>query len=134
MPWEERKRPWTVMVTVGIVALEAVAVLYGAITFAMQLGEPGVLTMPGKIFLIVLMLAGAVFAATVAGKHLIGRAWTRSAVVVWQLFQIVISGQYITGGSLPFGLFLLIPAAVALVLVFSPATRLYLEADDKPRG
>lgn len=121
------------MAVVAIVALEGVSVLYGALTFLMSLGQPGPLNMGGRIFLVVLMVAGAVFAATVAGKHWAGRAWTRSAVVVWQLFQIVISGQYLAGGAVGFGLFLLVPAAVALVLVFSPATRRFLEADDVPR-
>ena len=126
-------RPWSVVVVVAVLALEAVAVLYGALSFLLSLGQPGPLNMGGRIFLIALMVAGALFAAMVAGKHWAGRAWTRSAVVVWQLFQIVISGQYLSGGAVGFGLFLLIPAAVALVFVFSPATRRFLEADDRPR-
>lgn len=120
--------------TALIVALEAVAVLYAAITFALGFGTPGPLNAAGRVFLIVLMVAAAAFAGSVAAKHWAGRAWTRSAVVVWQLFQIVLSGQYLAGGAVPFGLLLLVPGAVALVLVFAPATRRFLEKDDLPRG
>ncbi|MDR2254613.1 MAG: hypothetical protein LBE25_01175 [Arthrobacter sp.] len=127
------ERPWTVMITSLIMALEAVIVLWGALNFVFTLRAPGPLNVGGRLFLVVLMVGAAAFAASVAAKHLAGRAWTRAAVVVWQLFQVILSGQFLGGGAPVLGVVLLVPAAVALVLVFAPATRRFLEADDQPR-
>lgn len=117
-----------------IVWLEAAAVLGGAVVMGVALSQASPLPLAGRVFLIALMLLGAGFQVAVGLNHWRGRAWTRSAVVVWQLFQVVISGQYIVAGAWLFGLALLIPGAVAMVMVFSPQTRAYLAADDAPRG
>ncbi|RKW70994.1 hypothetical protein [Galactobacter caseinivorans] len=131
-------RPWTVSVTVVLVLLEALAVWVVAALQLADLGSPSPITMAGRIFLPVLMVAAGAWQVMVGLKHRAGRAWTRAAVVVWQLFQIILSIQYLVsapqyGDWLGFavGLGLFIPGAVALVLVFSPTTRLFLEADDQ---
>lgn len=127
-------RPWPVTVTTLIMGLEAVLVLWGALNFVFTLSAPGPLNVGGRLFLVALMVGAAAFAASVAAKHFMGRAWTRAAVVVWQLFQVILSGQFLGGGAPVLGIVCLVPAAVALLLVFSPATRRFLEADDRPRG
>lgn len=131
-------RPWTVTTTAVIAVLEAVAVLVLAAVQLADLGTPSPVSLAGRIFLPVLMIGAGAWQAMVGLKHLAGRAWTRAAVVVWQLFQIIISIQYLVsapqyGDWLGFavGLGLFVPGAVALVLVLSPGTRLYLEADDQ---
>lgn len=131
-------RPWTVTITAAIVLVEALAIWVVAVMQLADLGSPSPLTMAGRIFLPVLMIGAGAWQVMVGLKHRAGRAWTRAAVVVWQLFQIILSIQYLVsapqyGDWLGFavGLGLFIPGAVALVLVFSPTTRLFLEADDQ---
>ena len=121
-------------VTAALVALEALAVLGAAVVSAVNLGAPGPLNAAGRVFLLILMVAAAAFAFAASAKHLAGRAWSRGAIVVWQLFQIILSIQYLTGGAVLLGLGLLVPGAVALVLTFSPMTRAFLAPDDRPRG
>lgn len=124
--------------TALIVLIEALAVIAAAIVQFLDLGSPSPISMAGRIFLPVLLLGVGAWQIMVGAKHWAGRAWTRAAVVVWQLFQIILSIQYLVSApsvgdwlGFLFGVGLFVPGAIALVLVFSPSTRAFLEADDR---
>lgn len=115
-------------------------VLYAAVLGLADLRHPSPVSMAGRIFLPVLMIAVGLWQVMAGLKHAAGRAWTRSPLVVWQLFQIILSIYYLSNAprvgdtaGVVLGVSLLVPAAVALVLIFSPATRRFLEPDDVRR-
>lgn len=135
------RRPGSVLVVSGVVGLEAALVLLMAVFALKGLGNTATpIPVTGRVFLLVLLLGAAAWQLTVAVKHAVGRAWTRSAVVVWQLFQVIIGIYYMSNGpkfddwaGFWIGVGLLVVGGVALVTVFSPDTRRWLEADDLPR-
>ena len=131
--------PASVKVTVAMLGLEVLGVAAALIMSIVNLNQPGPLNMPGRIFMLVLIAAAGAGLLVTAVQHYLGKAFTRAIIVVWQLFQIIIGAQALAGGGAMFGggiwlgLEMVVTAAVALVMVFSPATRLYLSIDDVPR-
>lgn len=95
--------------------------------------------MAGRIFMLVLIAAAGAGLLVTAVQHYLGKAFTRAIIVVWQLFQIIIGAQTLAAGGELFGvgiwmgIAMVVTAGVALVMVFAPATRLYLSIDDVPR-
>ncbi|WP_291277824.1 hypothetical protein [Galactobacter sp.] len=137
---QRRRMPASVTIVSVCVLLEAVAVFAAAIFAAQAIAQSSPVSIGGRIFLMVLLVLVAVWQGVVASKHMAGRAWTRSAVVAWQLFQVIVSIYYISNApavgdwaGLALGLGMLVVGGVALVTVFSPATRAWLEPDDAPR-
>jgi hypothetical protein len=133
-----------VRLVAALAALESLAVLVAAgfsvASLLSSLGKASPMPVGGSVFLLVLMLLVAVWQAIVAVKHVSGRAWTRSAVVVWQLFQIILGIYYLSNApryqdwlGIGVGVGMVVVGCVALLFVFSPATRLWLEPDDAPR-
>lgn len=72
-----------------------------------------------------LLLAGlaAVWLGIVGVSTLRGRSWIRGAVATWQVLQIAIGISSFQGvfGRADIGWLLLIPAVIALVLLFTPS-------------
>ncbi|WP_146008925.1 hypothetical protein [Zhihengliuella halotolerans] len=130
-----RVRPAAVVVVVAIVLLEALAVLAVAVAHAAQLGQPGPVGLPGRLFLLLVMLGAAAWQVWVGLSFARGRAWTRAAIVVWQVFQIILAVPMVNPGNATtttvFGWALLVPAAVGILLVFSGATMRHLAATEK---
>ncbi|WP_054821959.1 hypothetical protein [Arthrobacter sp. JCM 19049] len=87
-------RPASVKTVAALVLLEAVAVLAYGINYLMHINDPGVLNMSGRIFMVVLCLAAGVWQGWVAFSFFKGRAWTRAAIVAWQLFQVILATTY----------------------------------------
>lgn len=128
-------RPVTVIVVAAIVFLEALAVLGVAASYAAQLGQPGPVGLPGRLFLLAVMLGAAAWQAWVGLSFSRGRAWTRAAIVVWQVFQIILAVPMVNPENntttTVFGWALLLPAAVGILLVFSGGTMRHLAATEK---
>lgn len=74
------------------------------------------------VMLVILAAVATVWLGFLAFHCLHGRSWTRAGVVVWQLLQIAIAISSFQGmfGRADVGWALLVPAALALVLVFTP--------------
>ncbi|MDN5756692.1 MAG: hypothetical protein L0H47_11840, partial [Micrococcaceae bacterium] len=117
-----RRRPPSIVVVAMLLLLEAVAALGAAAWYATSLGEPGPLSMGGRIFMLVLILGAAAWQANVGVQVFKGNAWTRAAAVVWQVFQVIFAVSFLGSGgwSLVLGLTLLIPAAAIILLIFDP--------------
>ncbi|GHD08826.1 hypothetical protein GCM10008096_20910 [Zhihengliuella salsuginis] len=122
---------------VAILALEALALVGIAIGYAAQLGQPGPVGLPGRLFLLAVMLGAAAWQGWVGWSFAGGKAWTRAAIVVWQIFQIILAVPLISpandGMTAAFGWALLVPAAAGILLVFSGSTMRHLAATEKLR-
>lgn len=123
-------RPISVLVISALLALEGLAVLVYALGYAVQLGDAGVLGMGARIFMLVLILAAGAWQLFVAYGFFRGRAWTRAAALMWQVFQIILAIPYFQTGDAPMAWLWLIPAALIIVLLFDPRTTAFL--GDRP--
>jgi hypothetical protein len=113
------ERPAGVRVIAVIVALEAAALLVAALWYGSQLltGAP-VLSFWGAVFTLGLLLAFAGWLSAVALFLYRGFRWPRAAALVAQLFMLTIGFPTLTGGYPLAGLAMLVPAVVAIVLLF----------------
>jgi hypothetical protein len=103
-----------------IVTAEATALLVAAGWYAIQLttGAP-VLSFWGAVFTLALLLSFSAWLYAVAHFLFRGFRWPRAGALVAQLFVMTIGFPTLTGGYIVAGLAMLVPAAVALVLLFN---------------
>jgi hypothetical protein len=114
-----RGRPGAVLVVALVVAAEATALLVAAGWYGYQLvaGSP-VLSFWGAVFTLVLLLAFSAWLYAVAVFLSRGYRWTRAAALVAQLFVLTIGFPTFSGGLMVAGLAMLVPAVIAIVLLF----------------
>jgi hypothetical protein len=112
-------RPAGILVIAVIVALEATALLVAAIWYGSQLltGAP-VLSFWGAVFTLGLLLAFSAWLFAVAVFLFRGYRWPRAGALVAQLFALTIGFPTMTGGYPWAGLAMLVPAVLAIVLLF----------------
>lgn len=112
-------RPAGITVIALVVLLEAAALLVAAGWYGFQLltGAP-VLSFWGAVFTLGLLLAFALWLFAVARFLFRGYRWPRAGALVAQLFMLIIGFPTLTGGYPFAGLAMLLPAAVAIVLLF----------------
>ncbi|MGM1030313.1 MAG: hypothetical protein ACQEWM_10695 [Actinomycetota bacterium] len=102
-------RPRTATWTAAILLVEALGMLAVAVWLAIgALGDP-VEHIAGGLFLAVLCAAAAAFLLAAGRAMLDGRAWSRSATVVWQVLQLGVGFGTFDGGEGP------VPLALVLV-------------------
>lgn len=113
------ERPAGILVISVIVALEAAALLVAAIWYGTQLitGAP-VLSFWGAVFTLVLLLAFSAWLSAVALFLFRGYRWPRAGALVAQLFTLTIGFPTMSGGYPLAGLAMLVPAAIAIILLF----------------
>jgi hypothetical protein len=113
-------KPIQLTILVGLVLLEALALLIIAGMYAVELAAGQAHVSPGgAIFTMVLLVvlgAGVGVAGILLWR---GYRWTRSVVLVVQLFAATIGLPTMSGGYVFYGLLILVPAAAALYLLFS---------------
>ncbi|WP_441404569.1 hypothetical protein [Arthrobacter sp. YAF17] len=112
-------RPSGILVIAVVVALEASALLVAAIWYGSQLltGAP-VLSFWGAVFTLGLLLAFSAWLFAVATFLFRGYRWPRAGALVAQLFTLTIGFPTLTGGFPLAGLAMLVPAVIAIVLLF----------------
>lgn len=112
-------RPAGILVVAIIVALEAAALLVAALWYGSQLltGAP-LLSFWGAVFTLGLLLAFSAWLFAVARFLFRGYRWPRAGALVAQLFMLTIGFPTLTGGYPLAGLAMLLPAALAIVLLF----------------
>lgn len=115
-----QERPGAVAVISGIVAAEATALLGAAVWYGYNLfvGSP-VLSFWGAVFTLALLVALSAWLYAVALFHFRGYRWTRAAALVAQLFALTIGFPTLGGGLPALGAAMVVPAVLALVLLFS---------------
>jgi len=112
-------RPAGITVIAIIAALEATALLVAAGWYGLQLltGAP-VLSFWGAVFTLGLLLAFSAWLYAVGHFLFRGYRWPRAGALVAQLLMLTIGFPTLTGGYPLAGLAMLLPAAVAIVLLF----------------
>ncbi|MFJ5860531.1 hypothetical protein ACIQCM_03840 [Pseudarthrobacter sp. NPDC092439] len=118
-PAAARDRPGAVTTIAAIVAAEATALLGVAVWYGYNLltGSP-VLSFWGAVFTLALLLAFSAWLFAVATFHFRGYRWTRAAALVAQLFVLTIGFPTLSGGLIAAGAAMVVPAVLALVLLF----------------
>jgi len=130
-------RPETVPAGAKVVALiaaaEAAALLVAAGWYAFELlsGSP-VLSFWGAVFTLGLLLAFSAWLFAVAVFLYRGYRWTRAAALVAQLFVLTMGVPALTSGLVLTGLAMLVPAVVAIVLLFSNKVITYASRTGSP--
>ncbi|MFB9070953.1 hypothetical protein ACFFIO_05280 [Citricoccus parietis] len=117
-PRERAHRPPAVVALTSLLLLQALAVLGVAVVFALEIGS-GVLNLGAQIFLVVLVAAAGIWIGAAGLSLWAGRAWVRAAVVVIELFAVILSVSFFSAGNVATGLLFLVPAAGILFLMFS---------------
>ena len=112
-------RPAGILVIAVAVTLEATALLVAAIWYGSQLltGAP-VLSFWGAVFTLGLLLAFSAWLYAVSTFLSRGYRWPRAGALVAQLFTLTIGFPTLTGGYPLAGLAMLVPAVLAIVLLF----------------
>jgi hypothetical protein len=110
-----------VVVLAVIVFAEAALLGIAAAVLIVELIVAEAQSVASAVGLIALALVAAVLLAVAALGLLRGRAWVRSAIVVWQVLQIAVAVGAFQGifARPDVGWLLLIPAIAAIVLVLS---------------
>lgn len=112
-------RPVGIAVIAIVAALEGAALLAAAGWYGFQLvsGAP-VLSFWGAVFTLGLLLAFSAWLFAVGHFLFRGYRWPRAGALVAQLFMLTIGFPTLTGGYPLAGLAMLVPAAIAIVLLF----------------
>lgn len=128
------ERPLSIVVVSVLLLLESLATLGAAVWYATTLSGDGPVSLGGRIFMLVLIIAASVWQANVAMHVFRGHAWTRAAAIVWQVFQVIFAVSFLGAGGfgLALGVALLVPAAAIIVLTFDPRATAYF-GDRVPR-
>ncbi len=115
------KRPAALIALTVVLGLECAALVAAAVFLVVELLVETPTSVASAVGITVIVAAGAVWVAFIIAGLRRGAAWTRAAVVVVQvLFGAVAIGSF--QGPAPridLGIALLVPAAVALVLLFT---------------
>ncbi|RAX17295.1 hypothetical protein DC347_08975 [Pseudarthrobacter sp. AG30] len=121
-PADQRSTPAPVAATVValIAGAEALALLVAAGWYGYELftGSP-VLSFWGAVFTLGLLLAFSAWLFAVSVFLYRGYRWTRAAALVAQLFVLTIGVPTLTSGLVLAGAAMVVPAAAAIVLLFS---------------
>jgi hypothetical protein len=117
-PGTAAHRPPAVVAVTVLLLLQALGVLAAAGGFALQLGS-GSLNLGAQVFLVVLVAAAGAWIGAVGLGLWRGRPWVRAATVVIELFAVILSVSFFSAGNVLMGAAFLLPAAAALVLMFS---------------
>ena len=121
---------------VVVLALESLALAAAAVYFIVELLVATPTSVASAVAIVVIIGLGAVWVAFIAAGVWRGQAWTRAATVVVQvLFGAVAIGSFQGADARPLlGALLLVPAVLALVLLFSKSVMESTTArDGEPR-
>lgn len=126
-------RPTSVFVVAALVLIEALATLAYAISYMLNLDANGTVNMGGQLFMLALCLLLAVWHGSVAINFFKGKAFTRAPIIVWQLFQLILSVSFLSS-DIPMvtaaGVLSIVIAGTTVVMLFAPKTTAFL--GDRP--
>ncbi|MES2092913.1 MAG: hypothetical protein V4531_03745 [Actinomycetota bacterium] len=117
------RRPLALLLLVFLLAVECVALIGVAIYLVVELLVASPDSVATAIALLLLDLLAAVWLGTMALHALRGRPWIRGGAITWQILQIALGiGSLQPPYSRPdIGWLLIVPAAAAIVLLFTPS-------------
>ena len=125
--------PAAAKVVAIVAAAEATALLAAAGWYAYELlsGSP-VLSFWGAVFTLGLLLAFSAWLFTVGVFLYRGYRWTRAAALVAQLFALTIGVPALTSGLFLPGIAMVVPAIIAIILLFSTRVINYASGTGSP--
>lgn len=112
-------RPLGVLLIAAVLVLEAVAGIALAVGFVGTIFGSAPISIGGSVFMAVLLVLLAAGLVAMAGKLLSGFRWPRSPSLVLQLFLVILAFPYFSAGNPLIGVLLLVPAAAAIIMLFS---------------
>ncbi|MGM7777888.1 hypothetical protein ACSVHC_17980 [Arthrobacter sp. KNU-44] len=115
----EGPRPVGIVIISIVVVLEALALLTAGALYVYELvtGAP-VASFWGAVFTLGLLLAFSALLFAVGHFLFRGYRWTRAPALVAQLFALTIGFPTMTGGLVPAGLAMVVPALAGIVFLF----------------
>lgn len=116
------RRPVGLLLLVAMLALECAALVAAACYLLVELLVARPDSYASAVAILVLVVLAAVWIGIMAAHALRGRSWIRAGAITWQVLQIAIGiGSFQGTFSRPdIGWALIIPAAIVLVLLFTP--------------
>lgn len=120
-------RPVPVWVIYVVMFLQGAAVIFGTLASVFT-EDAQVLDTAGTVALSVLFLLSGVILVLLGFQIFQGSPAARTPAMVLQLLLVVLSFSFFSGGAVGTGLIFLLPAALALVLLFIKPTQEWLEA------
>ena len=116
------KRPALLVLLAVIVGAEALVMAGVVLWLLVELMTARPTSYETAVAILVLAAIAAVFLGFVAVHTLRARPWTRAATLTWQLLQVVIAIGCFQGmvATPTIGWYLLVPAVLAIVLLFTP--------------
>ncbi|EXF25895.1 membrane protein [Nesterenkonia sp. AN1] len=122
---QARPRPLAVWLIFLILFVQGLAVVFNVIASAVA-SPPQVLDAAGQIALVVLYVLFGLILVVLGFRIFLGAQGARTPAMVLQLLIVVLSFSFFSSGAVPIGLAFLVPAAVALVLLFIRPTQVWL--------
>lgn len=134
MKQTDRRHPF-VIVLAAVVFAECALITVATIYLVIEILTATPESYPSAIALTVLTAIAAIWLGVIATNILRGRAWTRSATIVWQVLQIAVAVGAFQGffARSDIGWALLVPSVLAILLVFTPPVVAALSDRDDPR-
>ncbi|WP_382307372.1 hypothetical protein [Herbiconiux sp. UC225_62] len=116
------KRPALLVLLAVIVGAEALVMAGVVLWLLVELMTAQPTSFETAVAILVLAAIAAIFLGFVAVHTLRARPWTRAATLTWQLLQVVIAIGCFQGmvATPTIGWYLLVPAVLAVVLLFTP--------------
>ncbi|MCS5716566.1 hypothetical protein N1027_00265 [Herbiconiux sp. CPCC 205763] len=116
------KRPALLVLLAVIVGAEALVMAGVVLWLVVELMTVRPTSYETAVAILVLAAIAAVFLGFVAVHILRARSWTRAATLTWQLLQVVIAIGCFQGmvATPTIGWYLLLPAVLAIILLFTP--------------
>jgi hypothetical protein len=103
-----------------VLAIESIALAGVAVVLVVETITAPTASLASAIALAAIAVIAAVWVGVMARSVLVGRAWVRGATVVVEVLTAALAIAAFQAGSPGIGVLLAVPAAVGLVLVFSP--------------
>ncbi|AXH35430.1 hypothetical protein DVJ78_08400 [Humibacter sp. BT305] len=118
------RRPASVTALGIIVSIEALVMVGLVVWLGIETAVAQPEYLVTAVAILVLAAIAALFLVFVAIGTFRMEVWTRSATLVWQIFQVVAAIAAFQGiiGSPSIGWFLLVPAVLAVILLFTRAS------------
>lgn len=124
-----RPRPVSVWLVFLILFVQGFAVLSFTVADLVVSGTQ-VLDAVGTVALMVLYVLLGVVLILLGFRLFMGLAGARTPAMLLQLMMVVLSFSFFSGGLVAVGMVFLLPAAVVLVLLFTPPTQAWLNMPD----
>ena len=120
---ENIRKPPLLFVLVGILFLEAGALAATALWFLSRIFLDKAESLGGAVVILVIVTIVTVWVTVTAIYTLRARPWVRGAIFTWQVLQIAVAAGAFQGfyAQPSVGYALLVPAVLAVLLLFSPS-------------